>query len=163
MEEKALGWKKILIIGGVVMAVIAICWVIGLLKGKGVGKGQGDGAGSEQSKTVFAQELCEKEQPEQEEPVVTEEPKEELPEDAGGEENVKEEEEEVNRIAILVSGSEYFYENAPITLDETVSMIDSYSGELVVEVTDNNATYRAYHNLLGELDELRVPVTELLY
>jgi len=156
MEEKALGWKKILIIGGVVMAVIAICWVIGLLKGKGVGKGPGDGAGSEQSKTVFAQETRE-----QEEPVITEEPKEELPVDAGGKEVVKEE--EVNRIAILVSGSEYFYENAPITLDDTVSMINSYSGELVVEVTDNNATYRAYHNLLGELDELRVPVTELLY
>lgn len=154
MEEKALGWKKILIIGGVVMAVIAICWVIGLLKG--VGKGPGDGAGSEQNKTVFAQETRE-----QEEPVITEEPKEELPVDAGGKEVVKEE--EVNRIAILVSGSEYFYENAPITLDDTVSMINSYSGELVVEVTDNNATYRAYHNLLGELDELRVPVTELLY
>ena len=127
-----------------------------MLKGKGVGKGPGDGAGSEQSKTVFAQETRE-----QEEPVITEEPKEELPVDAGGKEVVKEE--EVNRIAILVSGSEYFYENAPITLDDTVSMINSYSGELVVEVTDNNATYRAYHNLLGELDELRVPVTELLY
>lgn len=158
MNGIAQGRKMILIIGGVAMAVIAICWIIGLLKGKGAGKGPGDGTGSEQSKTVFAQEIREKE-----ETVITEKTKEEPQEDIGREEVVKEEEKEVNRIAILVSGNEYFYENAPITLDETVSMIDSYSGELVVEVTDNNATFRAYHNLLGELEELRVPVTELLY
>lgn len=63
-------------------------------------------------------------------------------------------------VTILVSKDEYFYENAPITLEEFVSMLEEVEGELVVEITDNNATHKAYDKLVDKLTELEVTFVE---
>lgn len=63
-------------------------------------------------------------------------------------------------VAILVSKDEYFYENAPITLEEIASMLEDVEGELVVEITDNNATHKAYDKLVDKLTELEVTFVE---
>lgn len=67
---------------------------------------------------------------------------------------------EVKTIAILVNKDEYFFENAPITLEEIVSMLEGVEGELVVEITDNNATYKAYDNLIDKLTDLEITFFE---
>lgn len=66
----------------------------------------------------------------------------------------------VKTVAILVSKDEYFYENAPITLEEITSMLEDVEGELVVEITDNNATHKAYDKLVDKLTELEVTFVE---
>lgn len=66
----------------------------------------------------------------------------------------------VKTVAILVSKDEYFYENAPITLEEIASMLEDVEGELVVEITDNNATHKAYDKLVDKLTELEVTFVE---
>ena len=81
--------------------------------------------------------------------------------DGGGNEFVNEGETvEVKTIAILVSKNEYFYENAPITLEEIVSMLEDVEGELVVEITDNNATHKAYDKLVDKLTDLEITFIE---
>lgn len=64
------------------------------------------------------------------------------------------------KIAVLVSKDEYFYENSPITLEEIVSMLEGTESELVVEITDNNATHKAYDKLVDKLTELEISFTE---
>lgn len=66
----------------------------------------------------------------------------------------------VKTVAILVSKDEYFYENAPITLEEIVSMLEDIEGELVVEITDNNATHKAYDKLVDKLTDLEITIIE---
>ena len=66
----------------------------------------------------------------------------------------------VKTVVILVSKDEYFYENAPITLEEIVSMLEDVDGELLVEITDNNATHKAYDKLVDKLTEIEVTFVE---
>ena len=66
----------------------------------------------------------------------------------------------VKTVAILVSKDEYFYENAPITLEGIAFMLEDVEGELVVEITDNNATHKAYDKLVDKLTELEVTFVE---
>lgn len=81
--------------------------------------------------------------------------------DGGGNEYMNEgEATEIKTISILVSENYYFYENAPIEFDEIVSMIEQTDVELVVEVTDNKATHKAYDKLLDMLEELAISVIE---
>lgn len=81
--------------------------------------------------------------------------------DGGGNEFINEGETvEVMTIAILVSNDEYFFENAPITLEEIVSMLEGIEGGLVVEITDNNATYKAYDKLVDKLIDLEITYIE---
>lgn len=67
---------------------------------------------------------------------------------------------EVTTIQILVNKDEYFYENTPIELTEFISMIETIEGEIIVEITDNNATYKAYSKLTDELQEREIVYTE---
>lgn len=66
----------------------------------------------------------------------------------------------VKTVAILVSKDEYFYENSPITLEEIASMLEDVEVELVVEITDYNATHKAYDKLVDKLTELEVTFVE---
>ena len=67
---------------------------------------------------------------------------------------------EIKTIAILVSKDEYFFENAPITLEEIESMLEGAEGELVVDITDNNATHKAYDKLVDKLTDLEITFIE---
>ena len=81
--------------------------------------------------------------------------------DGGGNEYVNEGETlEVKTISILVSEDDYFYENAPIEFDEIVGMLEYTGGEVVVEITDNKATHKAYNKLVEKLEELEISVIE---
>lgn len=81
--------------------------------------------------------------------------------EGGGNEFINEGESvKVKTVAILVSKDEYFYENAPITLEEIVSMLEDIEGEMVVEITDNNATHKAYDKLVDKLTDLEITFIE---
>lgn len=81
--------------------------------------------------------------------------------DGGGNEYVNEGETvEVKTISILVSEDDYFYENAPIEFDEIIVMLEQTDGEVVVEITDNKATHKAYNKLIERLEELEISVIE---
>ena len=81
--------------------------------------------------------------------------------DGGGNEYVNEGEAlEVKTISILVSEDDYFYENAPIEFDEIVVMLEQTDGKVVVEITDNKATHKAYNKLIERLEELEISVIE---
>ena len=81
--------------------------------------------------------------------------------EGGGNEFVNEGESvEIKTIAILVSKDEYFFENAPITLEEIESMLEGAEGELVVDITDNNATHKAYDKLVDKLTDLEITFIE---
>lgn len=60
----------------------------------------------------------------------------------------------------MVSKDEYFFENAPITLEEIESMLEGAEGELVVDITDNNATHKAYDKLVDKLTDLEITFIE---
>lgn len=53
-----------------------------------------------------------------------------------------------------------FFENAPITLEEIESMLEGAEGELVVDITDNNATHKAYDKLVDKLTDLEITFIE---
>lgn len=81
--------------------------------------------------------------------------------DGGGNKYVNEGEAvDVKTISILVSENEYFCENAPIEFEEILILLEQMDEEVVVEVTDNKATYKAYDKLLDKLEELEVSVVE---
>ena len=49
---------------------------------------------------------------------------------------------------------------APITLEEIESMLEGAEGELVVDITDNNATHKAYDKLVDKLTDLEITFIE---
>lgn len=78
----------------------------------------------------------------------------------GNEFDNSDEKNNVETISILVSESEYIYENKPIELETFISIIKGFEGDVIVEITDNDATHKAYDNLIDELVELEVAYIE---
>ena len=80
--------------------------------------------------------------------------------DGGGNENNNSSTTKVYEYNVLVSEDTYYYNNAPITLDELISEISDGEGEKLVIITDNNATRNAYKDLTDKLNELEIPFEE---
>lgn len=79
--------------------------------------------------------------------------------DGGGNE-FSAEKEEVTKISVLVNKEEYICDNTPMELDEIISKVQEVKGKLIVEVSDNNATLKAYNKLVDQLAELEISVIE---
>lgn len=63
---------------------------------------------------------------------------------------------EITEIRILVDEDEYFYDNAPVELEEIVNIIQEIKGDVTVFITDNDATYKTYNKLIEELEAMEI-------
>lgn len=147
---KIFGFKNLLIVALVVTVIVLICFGIG--GGFGGGTGSGEGAGnskvkvSDENSTVT--EVVEEVTP-------TSELIDESSEMQDGEDVF-----EGAVLAINVVGNDYFYNNERITLEDFMTIAKEVEGKLVVEVKDDNASLKAYNNLLDELDAVNIDHVE---
>ena len=63
-------------------------------------------------------------------------------------------------LAINVVGNDYFYNNERISLEDFMAIAKDAEGKLVVEVKDDNASLKAYNNLLDGLDAVNIEYVE---
>ena len=63
-------------------------------------------------------------------------------------------------ISISVVDNDYSYENKRIALEELTRILAEIEPDFVVEITDDNASLKAYNRLLDALDSLSIPYTE---
>lgn len=144
--------KKIL---GVAIAVIVIVIIVILmfLLGSGLGFGPGgegsDGDGSGVSKTSMIVDAEEKES--SEETLETNTAEIETPVDKG---------DKALTIAVSVVESSYFYQNKKITLDDFLAEMKEFDEDVIVEITDDNASLKAYNKLIDALEEIAITYTE---
>lgn len=136
--------KKLLaILAGIIIIAIIVFMLFG---GFGLGTGSGSGDGEEGTST--SQTVDENEEPdvEVEEPVTPGE--------------TKEDSESGAVVEVSVVKGDYFYENKRIDLDEFIEIICAIDGQVVVEVTDDNAALKPYNKLLDRLEDLEITYTE---
>lgn len=147
---KVFGLKNLLIAALAITVVVLICYGIGGGFGGGAGSGEGSGNSkvkvSDESSTVT--EVVEEVTP-------TTEPIEESSEMQAGEDVF-----DGAVLAINVVGNDYFYNNERITLEDFMVIAKEVEGKLVVEVKDDNASLKAYNNLLDELDSVNIDYVE---
>ncbi len=65
-------------------------------------------------------------------------------------------------IAVTVVGNDYFCNNERVTLDALAETILSADSSVRVEITDDQASKRAYEDLTAKLTQLGVPYTEIV-
>lgn len=110
----------------IVVAVIAVAAVVlGVFtNGFGLGGGKGDEEGEGNVSSVQSES-------EKSEPVV----------------------EELDFLNVTVSENDYLYQNSRLQLDELMSKLVTDAAETKVKVTDENASKRAYKNLINALED----------
>ena len=135
---------------GVIIAVFIIAAVLSLLMslGIGLGFGKGTGKGSGNSQISVTDDNGK--------PV---EMKETELSTTGPTEDV--DSEVIISIAISVVENSYFYQNKKITLDDLLIELESIEQEYVVEITDDNASLKAYNKLIDMLSEKSIDYTEV--
>ena len=110
-------------------AVVAVVVIVGFLTdGFGLGGGQGDGEGEG---NVSAVESSDTEAPE----LVVE---------------------ELDFLNVTVSENEYLYQNSRLQLDELMDKLVTDAADTKVKITDENASKRAYENLINALEEKNI-------
>ena len=140
--------KKLLAI--LAFIVIAILIAIILLGGSGFGFGNGSGNGSGNGANSLSEAVSTSTTPAKQE--VT---KEIMP-------AVEEPDDNSERIiSVSVVEGDYFYENQRIDLDDLEQLLEETDEKFIVEVTDDNATLKAYQKLLNKLEQMDVSYTEL--
>ena len=111
-----------------VLVVIAIVAVVGFLTdGFGLGGGQGDGEG--EGNVPDTQSETDVSQP-----VI----------------------EELDFLSVTVSENEYLYQNSRLQLDELIDRLVTDAADTKVKITDENASKRAYENLIAALKEKKI-------
>lgn len=65
-----------------------------------------------------------------------------------------------NVIAVTVAENEYLLDNQRVGLQEIETAIMEHEQEVIVKITDDNASRKAYRELVDLLDHLDVPYTE---
>lgn len=143
---KLFGFKNLLIAALVVAVVVLICF--------GIGGGFGGGAGSGNSKVMVSDENSTAKEV-VEEVTSTSEPIEETSEVQDGEDVF-----DGAVLAINVVENDYFYNNERISLEDFMAIAKDAEGKLVVEVKDDNASLKAYNNLLDGLDAVNIEYVE---
>lgn len=116
----------IILIAAVV--IIALVVIGFLTDGFGLGGGQGDGEGEG---NVSAEQSSDTQEPE----LVIE---------------------ELDFLNVTVSGNEYLYQNSKLQLDELVDKLVTDAADTKVKITDENASKRAYENLINALEEKNI-------
>ena len=108
--------------------VVVVLTVVGIFTdGFGLGGGQGDGEGEGNVSSVPSE-------PEVSEPVL----------------------EELNFLNVTVSENEYLYQNSRLQLDELMDRLVVDAADTKVKITDENASKRAYENLINALEEKNI-------
>lgn len=116
----------IILIAAIVVVVLV---VIGFLTdGFGLGGGQGDGEGEG---NASAEQSSDTQEPE----LVIE---------------------ELDFLNVTVSGNEYLYQNSKLQLDELIDKLVTDAADTKVKITDENASKRAYENLVNALEEKNI-------
>lgn len=115
-----------------VLGVIGIIGIIFLLAAAfvgilGFGLGSGDGEGAGNVSSVQSE-------PEVSEPIV----------------------EELDFLNVTVSENEYLYQNSRLQLDELMNKLVTDTADTKVKVTDENASKRAYKNLIAALEDKNI-------
>ena len=80
--------------------------------------------------------------------------------EGGGNEYKNDSETIVYEFDVLISESEYIYENSPISLDDLIKTIQDTEGDKLVVITENNASQNAFEALTDKLNELEIPFEE---
>lgn len=112
----------------VVLAVVAAAAVVFFLTdGFGFGGGKGDGEGAGNVSSVQSE-------PQVSEPIV----------------------EELDFLNVTVSENDYLYQNSRLQLDELMSKLVTDAVDIKVKVTDENASKRAYNNLIIALEDKHI-------
>lgn len=114
----------------IVVAVIAVAAAVVLgvfTNGFGLGGGKGDGEGEGNVSSVQSES-------EKSEPVV----------------------EELDFLNVTVSENEYLYQNSKLQLDELMNKLVIDADDTKVKVTDENASKRAYKNLITALEDKNI-------
>ena len=78
----------------------------------------------------------------------------------GGNPYVNDTETNLFEFEILVSEGEYIYQNSVVELESFIEVIEQTNGDISVIITENNATQRAYSELVKELQKLGVSIVE---
>lgn len=115
-----------------------------------------ENVGTEMTDETDQQTPSQKDQEVKDVPVSTSSPEN----DGGGNEFKNDSEEVVKTISVLVSKEDFYYENARIDFDELMKVIEKVEGKLIVEVTDDSATYKAYNKLIEKLTEMEIEYIE---
>ena len=130
--------KKILgFFGSVIIAFLVLLFAIALMLGScaglGPGNESGDGDDSGTNKGSTAGETIE----------------------ANNEEATVTTETRQNKLAIAISvvENEYFYKNQKTEIEEFIALVSALEEDFVVEVTDDNASKKAYSRLIDALEE----------
>ena len=112
----------------IVLLIAAAFAVTGFLTdGFGLGGGRGDGEGAGNVSSVQSE-------PEVSEPIV----------------------EELDFLNVTVSENEYLYQNSRLQLDELMNKLVTDAADTKVKVTDENASKRAYKNLIAALEDKNI-------
>ena len=110
----------------IVLLIAAAFAVTGFLT-DGFGLGRGDGEGAGNVSSVQSE-------PEVSEPIV----------------------EELDFLNVTVSENEYLYQNSRLQLDELMNKLVTDAADTKVKVTDENASKRAYKNLIAALEDKNI-------
>lgn len=81
--------------------------------------------------------------------------------DGGGNKYKNKNSQDNTTISILVSEDDYYYENASIEFEDIIKMVKEFEGNLTVEISDDEATHKAYSRLIEKLEKLEIPVVEM--
>lgn len=150
--KKAL--KIILIIIPVVLILAAAALII-FGRGSGFGIGSGNGFGKKSANNLAAVSTVEN--IENVESDIADTNKAESDEQEN--KNIPDDKDS-NIIEVSVVEDEYFYENKRMEIDELLESINTIGKDVVVRVTDDNATLKAYNKLLEKLEEASIPYME---
>ncbi len=116
----------------VVVVVVAAAVIVGFLTdGFGLGGGKGNDEGAGNASSVQSE-------PNTSEPVV----------------------EELDFLNVTVSENEYLYQNRRLQLDELMDKLVVDAADTRVKVTDENASKRAYKNLISALEDKNIHYIE---
>ena len=112
-----------------IVAVVAVV-IVGIATGGfGLGGGKGDGEGEGNVSEAGSEQATEVS-----EPVV----------------------EEVDFLNVTVSENEYLYQNSRLSLEELMEKLAADAVNTKVKITDENASKRAYNNLIDALEEKNI-------
>ena len=125
-NNKGIGALAIIIAVAIVVVVVAVVGIF--TDGFGLGGGQGDGEGEGNVSDVQSNDT------EAPELVV----------------------EELDFLNVTVSENEYLYQNSRFQLDELIDKLVTDAADTKVKITDENASKRAYENLINALEEKNI-------
>ena len=145
---------KIIIIA--IIAAVGIGVVLWFGIGGGFGGGAGDGEGDGNTKIITNTESSS----DVENDTVVIEEKEEEKEETEGQNNGATDTFEGAIVNVSVVNNDYFYDNERISLDDFLIILHGIESDLVVQVRDDNASLRAYDELINKLQEEKIRYVE---